>query len=151
MFALFTCLFLSSSDSISIVLFRRKDKTVNSVISCPEVCTSDVINKAGKGAPKYQIRQGPTPLCFSLVKSEPRWLHPESSTRSTHFYLGCVTTHVGHQHGHQGDIKLLGAALLCGKQQGYSYDKLLDRTTKTNTQATLKRCYPLHCYIQGLS
>ena len=43
-FAFFTCLFLSSSDSISIVLFCRKDKTVNAVISCPEMCTSDVMN-----------------------------------------------------------------------------------------------------------
>ena len=61
-FALFTCLFLSSSDSISIVLFRRKDKTVNSVISCPEVCTSDVINKAGMGAQSTRYVRG-RPLC----------------------------------------------------------------------------------------
>ena len=62
MFALFTCLFLSSSDSISIVLFRRKDKTVNTVISFPEVCTSDAINKAGMGAQNTGYVRG-RPLC----------------------------------------------------------------------------------------
>ena len=101
--------------------------------------------------PKVPDTSGADPFVLFTGKERAKMAAPREVQHEASIFTWTVTTQVGHQHGHQGYIKLLGAAFLCGRQQGYSYDKLLDITTKTNTTATPKRRFALHCYIQGLS
>ena len=61
----------------SLTELSRQDTTMGAAILCPEVCVSDVINKAGLRGKriKYVTSQGLSPS--PTVESKPTWPGPE--------------------------------------------------------------------------